>query len=296
MTSGVPKIRRVLLAACVAVGAAAAARCGSDPVAPTNPPPPDETVNTPPVITSLTVSSQRVDANDQVQLTASVTDAETPVDSLTYQWSASITSGTFTGSGRQVQWKAPSGATTPGTVTFSVTVVENYTSLGQPKQNQVTATVSSHYNDSVKEVGDLALQFLTDFSTNDVSPAQCVRNFSDNCPGKFAEQSDVENERRLFTVLDRDLRILFVNVDAAKTSATTDIDCVFYDIPKTGPRAGIRERVPGICKLTAVYENFKWFLCTSTWRANGPVTNYDYLQYRVPGRITVMPPLLKPTE
>ena len=294
MRAPLSRVRRSFLALFVAATTAAVATCGGDPVTPSNPPPPVETVNTPPVITSVAVANPRIEANDQVQLTASVTDAETPVDSLTYQWSASIVGGTFTGTGRQVQWKAPAGAKTPDTVTFTLTVVENYTSLGQPKQNQVSATASAHYNDSTKEVGDLALQFLTDFSTNDVSPAQCVRNFSDSCPGKFAEQGDVENERRLFTILGGDLKVLFVNVDAARTSATTDVDCVFYDIPKTGPRAGIRERVPGICTLTAVYESFKWFLCTSTWRPNGTVTNYDYLQYRVPGRITAMP-LLRPT-
>lgn len=288
-------LRRFLMALSVAAAAAATAMCGSSPTPPT--PPPVETVNNPPVITSLTVSADRIEAGDEVTLTAVVTDAETPVDQLTYQWTSSITGGTFTGNGRQVRWRAPSGANTPDSITFTLTLTEDYKSNNVPKQNTVSSKVAAHYNDSVKEVGDLALQFLRDFATNDMSPEQCVRNFSGSCPGKFAELTDVQNERRLFTILGADLSVIFVKLtNADRTTATTDVDCVFYDIPKTGPRAGIRERVPGICTLTAVYESFGWWLCTSTWRANGSVTSYDNLQYRVPGKITAWPSLQKPTE
>jgi hypothetical protein len=80
--------------------------CGS-PSAPSQPPPPPSVNNTPPTITSFTLGAVRVEAGDDVDVTAVVADAETPIDQLTYDWSATPANGTFSGTGRQVRWKAP---------------------------------------------------------------------------------------------------------------------------------------------------------------------------------------------
>ncbi len=77
-----------------------------------------------------------------------------------YQWSA--TAGTFSGSGRNVTWTAPDAATTPGIVTITLKVVENYGHPGQAKifAHDVSGTQTISLHDSVKEVGDMARQFL----------------------------------------------------------------------------------------------------------------------------------------
>src|SRR5262245_43739051 len=104
--------------------------CGTS--TPTNPPPPAVT-NAPPVIQSVAVSAVRVEAGGDVQLTATVTDAETPVSQLVYAWSASPITGSFTGTGSTVTWHAPASAMTPTVVTFTVVVTESFTSAGQAK-------------------------------------------------------------------------------------------------------------------------------------------------------------------
>ena len=76
-------------------------------------PPPPPPPKAPPVIQSIGVSNARVEAGQQVQITAVVTDAETPVDRLAYEWAASPVNGTFIGSGPQVSWQAPLQQTTP---------------------------------------------------------------------------------------------------------------------------------------------------------------------------------------
>ena len=139
---------------------------GSSPTSPPPPPPPPPVNNAVPVIVSITVQGRRAnqparmaDLRETVDVSATVTDAETAVEQLTYQWTASV--GTFNGTGRQVTWTAPDSASTPSTVTITLRVVENY---GAGLSHQVTATQTVALHESSKEVGDMAVRFLTEFS------------------------------------------------------------------------------------------------------------------------------------
>ena len=56
-------------------------------------------------------------------------------------------------------------------------------------------------HNSASEVGALALEFLTEFADSHLpADERIVRNFSDSCPGKAAELSDVTNNRATRTI------------------------------------------------------------------------------------------------
>jgi len=79
------------------------------------------TVNTPPVVQSIVAGSDaHAEVGSPIALTATVTDAETPVDQLTYTWSAPT--GTFSGSGASVTWTPGAEAKTPADIIVTLTV------------------------------------------------------------------------------------------------------------------------------------------------------------------------------
>jgi hypothetical protein len=255
--------------------------CGSPPAAPT--PTPPVVNNTPPIIQSMKVSADRVEADHELDVTASVTDAEVAPETLTYMWSASPANGTFTGSGPVVRWRAPTQQKTPDLYTLTLTVTETFLSAGLPKQNQVSSTVQVPYNDSPAEVRALAEEFYKDFGNSSVSAAACVRNFSDSCRGKQEELANIQGNR------DRtDYRIVgstlssspHLTFDSGMTRGTFLQPCTFEDVSTT---TGKRQRVSGDCYLSTVYEQWRWWLCDSHF-FNGMVTS-ESLRYRVPGRL-----------
>ena len=217
-------------------------------------------------------ASDRIEAGMELEIVASVTDAETPVELLTYSWAAMPAGGTFTGTGSRVRWRAPAGAASPGTYSFTLTVSEQYSSQGQSQTNTVSSSSTAvHYNDPVAEITGLAVQFYRDFGTYTVGAAECVRNFSNSCGGKIEEQQQIQDNR------DRtDFRIagssLFgspaVTIGSQRVTAQYLQRCQFEDVEI---RTGRRYRVDGECFLTAVYETWRWWLCTSNFR-NGVVT------------------------
>src|SRR5436190_18739935 len=149
--------------------------CGGSP---TTPP---AVTNTPPTIDSLVVAGTRVEADQPIAITATVRDVETPVNQLTYTWSASPATGTFTGTGSAVTWRPAKGAKTPDLYTVTLTVTESYTSAGQAKQNSVSMSATVHYNDSQAEASAVAYDFLVyKFGNFDVKAAEAVSNFSDS--------------------------------------------------------------------------------------------------------------------
>jgi hypothetical protein len=236
------------------------------------------------VISSLTASAGRAEAGSEVVVTAVVTDAETAVSELQFAWSAVPTAGTFSGSGLQVRWTAPAGAASPGTYQIRLTVSERYVSQGQLLTNATEGlTGSIHYNDSLSEINELATQFYQDFGTFSTSANQCVRNFSNSCRGKAEERDQIQDNR------DRtDYRIVgsalfgtpLINVRASQVEATFAQRCRFEDVEI---RSGHRWRAEGDCLLTAVYEDWRWWLCTSSF-VNGVVTGPVGLegQFRLP--------------
>jgi len=274
-----------------AIAALAVSGCGGSTTKPTpvTPPPvvePPVVRNDAPVITSITVSSPRVEADQSVVATALVSDAETPLDQLTYQWSATPVNGTFTGSGPIATWRAPRQQVTPDLYALKLLITEKYTSGGQPKENSVSSTVQVHYNDSTKEITTISMRFLTElFPTYTIPAQQAVADFSDSCSEKASEYNDVANNRINFQILSGTYTNVSVTPNADRTFADVSGTCVFRDIPKDpkNPNVGKTETVTGICRLTAIYENWKWWLCSSHFEGTGVTTSS--LRYRVPGRI-----------
>jgi len=267
--------------------------CGGGPTGPREivSPPPVETTppkaNEAPVISSLTTSSPRVEADEEVTVTAVVQDAETPADQLAYQWSATPVNGEFTGAGREVRWRAPRLQKTPDLYSLSLLVTEKYTSRGQPAENKVLKTAQVHYNDSRGEILRISMRFLTELFPDFSVPAlAAVQDFSDSCAEKYSELSDVTNNRINFHILSGTYTNVSIDVDAEKTFANVSGFCTFVDIPMdpNNPNYQKRESVSGVCTLTAVYENWKWFLCSSHFKGIGTVP-LGNLRYRVPGQI-----------
>lgn len=242
--------------------------------------------NDAPVIASILVSTPRVEADQEVVATAFVSDAETPLDQLTYAWSATPANGTFTGSGPIARWRAPRQQPTPDLYTLRLLITEKYTSGGQPKENSVSSTVQVRYNDSPREIMTISMRFLTElFPTYTISASQAVADFSDSCSEKASEFNDVANNRINFQILSGSYTNVAVTPNGDRTFADVSGTCVFKDIPKDpkNPNFGKTETVTGICRLTAIYENWKWWLCSSHFEGIGVTTNS--LRYRVPGRI-----------
>jgi hypothetical protein len=273
-------VRRRWSVACGVVGSLAmlAGACGGarSPVAPT--PPvivPPVVVNTPPTIESINISRNRVEAGEEVDVTAVVTDAETPIDQLTYTWSAGPVNGTFTGTGSVVKWRAPTGQATPAVYTLALAVTEKYTSSGEVRENSVvSAPASVHYNDSFAEVGALATQFLIDFVTFSVGPAEAVRNFSDNCSGKQDEYDDIEDNRKNLTILGGSFGPQRISFNASRTTGEVSESCTFWDIVNA---TQVRRTAVGTCLMTTVYEDWRWLLCSS--RFNDGQTTSNTLKY-----------------
>ena len=111
----------------VATVTAVMAACGGSPTA--TPP----TVNTPPTIESIAIGA-RAEADQPIQIAATIKDAETPISQLTYTWSASPQTGIFSGnsiSGSQalVTWLPPKGQKTPDLYTITLLVSEAFANV-----------------------------------------------------------------------------------------------------------------------------------------------------------------------
>ena len=174
----------------------------------------------------------------------------------------------FTGEGATVRWRAPKGATTPADYAVRLTVTETY---GASQQNVVNATSPViRLHDSTKELGDLALRFLGDFANSSVSPSTCVREFSDSCAGKAARKTDVERNREHLTIVNSSLRLQDVRVASSGMTGDMRVACTFtsrIDKCESGTACvvGSVGTVVGDCVLTSVYEQQRWWLCTSNF-------------------------------
>jgi hypothetical protein len=255
--------------------------CGGSPPSGPSPQPtptPPPSTNTPPVVEGITASAPRVEVDGTVTLTATVRDTETPIGQLQYSWRADA--GSFDGTGATVMWRAPREVAAATNYTIALTVTENYD--GGARQNVVNAngpTVRVH--DSNKELGELALRFLGDFANSSVSASSCVRDFSVNCPGREQEKSDIEDNRRRYQVIGSSLRLTGARVTANGTRGDMDVACSFTsrvihcdppdpsDPETLGCVVGAVGTSGGVCSMTAVYEQDRWWLCTSTFDANG---------------------------
>ena len=192
--------------------------CGSSPTSPGVTPPVTPPVdpgpvvnNTPPVIGAFTVQGTRnqeppnfADASEEVPVTVAVTDAESQIADLKFNWTSSA-GGTFIGTGPKVTWKAPDKVDAPTTVTLSVEVVETYTSQGKQITNNPKGSTTLSLHDSIKEVGDLARLFLLEFSDSTIPTHSVMRNFQPGCYGTDEETAQVADNRELFTIIAHDI-------------------------------------------------------------------------------------------
>jgi hypothetical protein len=280
-------VRFAAASAFVLVAAALMTTCGASPARPTPPggggstPP-----NTAPTVTSIAVSDTRVEVGVPVTLTATVVDAETPVDNLTYTWTAA--NGTFSGSGRVVTWTPGTDAVTPGDFTVTLTVVERYTSGSSVLENTATGTATIHVNNSPKELADLSLRFLDNFANSKVSPTQCVSEFSESCRGRQDELQDITDNRHDFEILSSSLHNTGLQIDSTRTSATVHTACTFTsrvitNTPQSGGcratpgscQFGSTQTVEGDCWTNNVYERGRWWLCQSHFDPKRPLTSFE---------------------
>jgi hypothetical protein len=249
--------------------------------------------NPPPKITALVAQGSRsnepaqfADLGEQIALTATVTDDETPIDLLAFQWSAD--NGTLTGVGRAVTWKAPDSGSTPLESTIHLTIVERYiTTDSIIHENTVSETTKVSVHDSVKEVGDLAVQFLTDFSHPEVPPETVVRNFSDKCKGKAAELSDVRDNRNCYVITDYFVgspatTIGFDSVCPYRAHGPREADaCIGVPVRWVSTGKGCPDELPsgetGVAEgtdwVTGVYQDSKWYLCDSDFEGSPSTTS-----------------------
>jgi hypothetical protein len=234
----------------------------------------------PPVIEVIEVSSDRVEVGDEVRLHATVIDQETPEDQLRFEWKAE--SGTFTGEGASVRWRAPSDVKTPADVTIELTVVELYgpvDTTGKQSENATTDKAPPiRVHNSQKEVGDLSLQFLSDFANSSLSAGVCLRNFSDTCPGKIEERDDIEDNRARYDILASSLSVRNVTANLSTGTAKSTIACSFTsrtkkcDIDDDLCIIGDVATGRGDCLLTAIYEKKGWWLCDSHYIGRLPAS------------------------
>ena len=246
-----------------------------------------------PVISSISAQGSRTnqppnfaDLGETIRVTASVRDDETPADQLEYIWSATV--GTFTGTGASVSWQAPSAADPlPLQVTITLRVVERFG--GGIFQQTVTGTRTVSVHDSVREIGGMAVRFLTEFSKpqTNVDWRDVMKDFSDTaCPDAGtvdSERSDVETHIRNFFMHG-------FTIGSASVAVNFGAGCVFIgnrfrpgdacvSVPtnweSTDRRTGVRATTIGIDYLSAVYSRTgsRWWLCSSDF-ANGATTGH----------------------
>jgi hypothetical protein len=233
----------------------------------------------PPVIASIVARGTRpnepmnfADTGEEITVTATAADPDTPSEQLVFQWTADI--GTFTDSGAIVKWRAPSDASTPATATLSLSVSDN-------TGNSATSSTTISLHDSVKEIGDLARDFLLDFSDSTKPAAFVVRNFtkSPRCERERDDEfSQIDENRRLYRITSSSVGAPKVNIQfagrpcsyeprdgdaCAAVPSTWDSVCAGAD---SACKPG---RSDGIDYVTAVYEDPQWRLCASYFQSQG---------------------------
>jgi hypothetical protein len=270
-----------------------ASACGATPTVPS-----PGVVNTPPLVSALVVQGTRskepgnfADLNEDVPITVTVTDAESTVANLTFNWSASL--GTFSGTGPRVIWKAPATAsTTPVAVNVNVEIVEAYSAGGKTLQNRVIRSAVVSLHDSEKEVSEMARQFLLDFSDSSIKDIPYImRNFEPTCYGTESETSDVSENRSAFNILEWRVdkpatTIQFGGIcpyrfPSLKGDACAQVRSYWKSMARkdlfrpTGElylKAGQTDIQTGVDQVAAMYypTQQRWKLCDSAWNSDPP--------------------------
>jgi len=248
--------------------------------------------NRPPVITGFKSVGSRsnqpsgfADIDETIQVIATVTDSETPISSLSYEWSAP---GTLTPSQTTLTWRIPASFSTgtPTTVSVGLKVTESFTEGGVTHQQSTTGSFPIRVHDSQKEIMDAGEDFLVLFSDSTKTTDQVLHNFSTTCDGgkgRSNEAADTDRNRAMFTQNFAASRVArrspvsfnFVRLGcfpAGRQQPNTDA-CSSYTVhwEVTYKSDGHKETADGIDYVSAVLENDRWLLCHSDFI--GTVTN-----------------------
>jgi hypothetical protein len=161
-------------------------------------------------------------------------------------------------------------------------VVKIALTVSDGPDNRVSAEKTIQLHDSIKEVGDLARQFLLDFSDSSRSPEFVVRNFSKSsrCEAeRDSEFDDVAKNRRYYRIESSSVGAATVTVQfggrpcplappkdgdacAAIPAAWQSLCLETFSECKIGERP----RVEGTDYVAAVFEQSQWRLCSSDFR------------------------------
>jgi hypothetical protein len=243
--------------------------------------------NRAPVISSLVAQGRQAsqppnmgDLGQPLDVTASVTDAETAVTSLTFAWTADM--GTVSGTGPRVLWNAPSSGSTPMTATIGVTITERFSAPGSTvvEENVTRGEVKVNVHDSVREAGTAARNFLLDFSDSSIpAPTVISRHFSTSSrctDGRLSELDDVSTNRTNYTIQSSNIgqpatQIHYSSLApfrARPGDAWVTIPCGWTSLgknPAIPEEYGKTMTSKGTCYLTAIYDVNRWALCWSDW-------------------------------
>lgn len=209
----------------------------------------------------------RVEAGQDITITAIVEDAETPLDRLVYKWTASA--GTITGTGAKATWRMPAGITKGVDVTIALTVVDTYDAIvgNQVVTRDFTVTGTStafRVHDSIAEQKELARRFLIDlFGNSSVAPLDCLADFSEvgRCrKGRLDELADIERHRDDYVVLSKRI----INQAVQSTGPDEGIVRSVSEFIDRRTDTGAVGTTCGVFVTTTIYDAGRWWLCEST--------------------------------
>jgi len=183
--------------------------------------------------------------------------------------------------------RRPHDAATPLNVDLTLTVTEHYqttdaSGLPVTRDNITTLVTTVSLHNSVKEVGDLAVLYLEDFSAQSQSPDQMLRNFT-QCAGRSAERDDIVANQATRSIKRHTIGSASVKPiafggdcsfegDSGSRTRTGDAciavpadwrSIVTKKVAATDPAVGSCEHSSGTDRLTGFYQNNRWWLCDS---------------------------------
>ena len=190
-----------------------------------------------------------------------------PSSRLVFEWSAD--GGTFTGTGPSVRWRAPTGVATPAQLKVTVKVTEPWTA--RPRACRRRSTVRVH--DSIKEISDLSVQFLLDFSDQSncarVRDSQLLHRVcrARRGTGRRHEQPAQLHDHQLHDrhadVRDGQLR-RHLRVPEQEGCRRLRGDPGRMESDRQARRASARPPT-GTDQTTTVYRDSRWWLCDSNF-------------------------------
>jgi hypothetical protein len=243
--------------------------------------------NVPPVINRIRARGTRpgipyqfADLGEEINIVADVLDPDTPGDQLVFEWRA--TGGTISGSGSTVRWRAPASGTQEYTLTLAVierTKVDGPNGTPVTLEVRVEGTTVVSVHDSEKEIREMAVLFLEDFSRQQLSGDQILRNFtvSGGCPrGRGAEMSDIkENQRRYIITnyaIDQNPPVTVGFAGVCRYRSRLGDACAYMpsrwnSLDKDDSNKPVVSE--GTDQVTAMYEGNRWWLCDSDFIPKG---------------------------